>query len=76
MINFKVYFIQRKIFVDKDTSSAKGADCCIKTLVTVSLTILPTNVCTNEISKLLDSMENLHSQEISQQNTDFVPLEV
>ena len=62
--------------MDKDTLSAKEADCCIKTLFTASLTILPTNICTNKISKLLDSMENLHSQEISRQNTDFVALEV
>ena len=68
--------MQRKIFVDKGTTSAKEADCCITTLVTASLTILPTNICTNEISKLLDATKNLHSKEASGQNTDFVLLQV
>ena len=44
--------MQRKIFVDKDTTSAKEADCCITTL-----DILQTNICTNEISKLLDAIK-------------------
>ena len=47
--------MQSKVFVDTDTSLAKQADCCISTLVTASLTTLPTNICTNEISKLLDA---------------------
>ena len=64
--------MQRKIFVDKDTTSAKEADCCITTLDISSLTILQTNICTNEISKLLDTIKNPHSQETSGQNTDFV----
>ena len=31
---------------------------------------------TNEISKLLHAMKNLHSDETSGQKTDFVPLQV
>ena len=69
--------MQSKIFVDKDTTSAKEADCCInKTLDISSLTILQTNICTNEISKLFDTIKNPHSEETSRQNTDFVLLQV
>ena len=68
--------MQRKIFVDKDTTSAKEADCCIATLDISSLTIPETNICTNEISKLFDAIKNPHSEETSGQNTDFVLLQV
>ena len=59
--------MQSKIFVNTDTSFTEEADCCITTLVTASLTMLLTNICTNEISKLLDAKKNLHSDETSGQ---------
>ena len=61
-MKYQIYFMQWKIFVHIDKSSAKEADCSITTLITASLTILPKNM-SNEILKLLHGMKNLHSDE-------------
>ena len=55
---------------------SKRADCCITTLITACLTILPTNNMTNEILKYFCAMKNLHSDGTSGKKTDFVPLQL
>ena len=56
-------------FVHIDKSSAKEEDYC-------KLNNSTNKYMTSEISKLLRTMKNLHSDEASGQKTDFVPLQV
>ena len=76
LMKFKIYSMQWKIFVHIDKTISKRSTLLHHNFAYCKFNNSTNKYMTNEISKLLNAMKNLHSDETSAQETDFVPFQV